>query len=138
MRFLRNHWIAWGLLVFWAGAIWYGSTISLGAVSPFRLFGVDKVGHAGEYAVLGMLAANALLTLSGGIYRWDAWQGAVAISGLWGWIDEIHQYWVPGRSTDPTDLIADLLGAGIGAWLYLRSIRRAGLQPPPESAADGH
>ena len=57
--------------------------------------------------------------------RESVWNGAVLISGLWGWIDEIHQFWVPGRNTDPTDLLADVIGAAVGAWILLRWLRPA-------------
>jgi VanZ family protein len=126
MKVLRNQWVAWGLLVCWACAIWYGSTISLGSESPFQLFGLDKAGHAVEFGILAYLAAHALL-LTGGIGRWGGWQGAVLLAGLWGWIDEVHQLWVPGRTTDPSDLLADIVGAAIGAWICLKLTR-----PRPE------
>lgn len=127
MTFFRRPAVAWGLFLIWAGAIWYGSTLSLGSGSPFRFFGVDKLGHAVEFGFLGMLAANALLTLPRfstesekmGRVLWSA----VAVAGVWGLIDEIHQIWVPGRTTDPFDLVADVLGASIGAWIVLRRIR---------------
>lgn len=127
MTFFRRPAVAWGLFLIWAGAIWYGSTLSLGAESPFRIFGVDKLGHAVEFGLLGVLVANALLTLprfsvsDEGENRvlWSA----VAIVGVWGLVDEIHQLWVPGRNTDPFDLVADVLGATIGAWMVLRRFR---------------
>ncbi len=120
MKLLRRPGFAWAMLVICAGAIWHDSTLSLGEESPFRLFGIDKLAHAGEYGILGFLAANALLSLSRGIRAGDAWQGGILLAGLWGWIDEVHQYWVPGRTTDPVDLLADILGAAAGAWLCLR------------------
>jgi len=130
MALLRQRVVAWGLLVGWAGVIWYGSSLELGAGSPFRFFGVDKLGHAAEYAILGLLAANALAAQRAGgrlrpIPLGGLWQGAVLLTALWGWIDEIHQYAVPGRQTDPLDLLADILGACLGAWIALWPWRRA-------------
>jgi VanZ family protein len=124
------------MLVIYAGAIWYGSTLSLGEESPFRLFGLDKLAHAGEYGILGFLATNALLSLRRGIEEGDAWQGGFLLAGLWGWIDELHQYWVPGRTTDPVDLLADILGAAAGAWLCLR-ILKPGAQSDDDPNNDG-
>lgn len=94
---------------------------------PFRFFGIDKMGHAAEFGILGLLAANALLSAPGLCNmvpgRESVWQGAVLMAGLWGLIDEIHQFWIPGRNTDPTDLLADVVGAAVGAWILLRWIR---------------
>lgn len=130
MNLLRRPVFAWGLVIIWAGGIWFGSNISLGSESPFRFFGVDKMGHVAEFGLLGLLAANALLSRSplpaGILGRESAGHGAVLLAGIWGWIDEIHQFWVPGRNTDPLDLVADVVGAAIGAWICLRWIR------PPE------
>jgi len=72
-----------------------------------------------EYALLGMLAANALVAVRPEASRWDLGQGALALTALWGWIDELHQFGVPGRSTDPFDLAADVLGAALGIWFFL-------------------
>jgi VanZ family protein len=117
----------------WAGAIWFGSNLSIGEESPINFIGLDKLGHAIEFGILGLVAANALLTLTGrnqsnrssSSQRESVWNGAVLIAALWGWLDEIHQFWVPGRNTDPSDLLADVIGAAIGAWVLLRWMRPA-------------
>jgi VanZ family protein len=115
--------VAWSLLVVWAAVIWYGSSFSLGTRSIFTLFGVDKLAHMAEYALLGLLAARAVIRSWPSASAWEAGQGGVALAGLWGWLDEIHQFYVPGRSTDPFDLAADILGAVAGAWIALRLLR---------------
>lgn len=127
MNIFRRSVFAWGIVILWAGGIWFGSNISIGSELPFRFFGIDKIGHAAEFGILGLLAANALLSAPGlgGMVpgRESVWQGAVLMAGLWGLIDEIHQFWIPGRNTDPTDLLADVVGAAVGAWILLRWIR---------------
>jgi len=46
---------------------------------------------------------------------------------LWGAIDEAHQAWIPGRTMDSGDLVADAAGAVAGAvGAGLRSRRRDG------------
>jgi hypothetical protein len=67
----------------------------------------DKVVHATLYAVLG-----GLLRLATG--RVGA---AVAIAAAVGMADEIYQSTIPGRSPDPLDWVADVLGAFAGAAL---------------------
>lgn len=133
MNILQRPAVAWGILVLWAGAIWYGSSLRIGIESPIHFIGLDKLGHAVEFGILGLVAANALFILLrpgesiSGMKkkRESVWNGAVLIAGLWGWIDEIHQFWVPGRNTDPTDLLADVIGAAVGAWILLRWLRPA-------------
>lgn len=50
---------------------------------------------------------------------------SLLITGLYGVSDEVHQYFVPGRSASPYDALADLLGAGIvcGLWYFKLSRR---------------
>ena len=130
MILLRNRAIAWGLLSVWAGAIWYASSISLDVTPPLTIIGFDKLGHFAIYAVFSYLAAHALATLEfnrPSLNRdlRDPWHGALLLTALWGWIDEIHQFWVPGRQTDPLDFVADVLGGCLGAWIALGPMRRA-------------
>jgi hypothetical protein len=67
---------------------------------------IDKFGHFALFAVLA-----ALLYLAGLGARW-----AVLGAAIFGVSDEIHQIFVPGRSPDVRDWIADLLGALAGVW----------------------
>jgi VanZ family protein len=71
--------------------------------------------HVGAYAGLAGLAVRALAR---GIPRnvtWPVVAGAVAIAALYGVSDEYHQRFVPGRDFDPFDILADALGAILGA-----------------------
>jgi len=47
---------------------------------------------------------------------------AFTISFLYGISDEIHQYFVPNRSSSVYDVIADGIGIWAGIWLYLRRV----------------
>jgi len=139
--------IAWGLYLGWAVAIWIGSSLQLGPESPLRLTFPDKLVHAVEFGILGLLGANALLTRArlsatkkAGAGRAGAgnpaksiWLQAVLLAGLWGAIDEVHQLFVPGRQSDPLDVVADLIGAACGAWLLIRlAAPRSESGPEPE------
>ena len=44
-----------------------------------------------------------------------AFAHGVALTALWGAADELHQKFVPGRSSDVADFAADLLGALVAA-----------------------
>lgn len=102
---------AWGPAVLWAVVIFVASAqprVPLPKVGHW-----DKLSHFGAYAVLGLLLARG--TAASALNGW--W--AVALAALYGATDEIHQAFVPGRSPELGDWIADVLGAAAGAFLYL-------------------
>lgn len=92
--------------------------------------GSDKVLHFLAYAILGALWMRALRPGPG-----RAGVGlllATALAAGFGAVDEWHQSFVPGRSADVLDLLADLLGAvaGAAAYAYLIGRRVARLDHP--------
>jgi hypothetical protein len=99
---------AWALLIFGLSSI-------PGASFPAsKLLSYDKLLHAGVYAVLGGLCFLALRR------RWPQKPSvlvlvATALSTLYGITDEFHQSFVPGRSPDVHDVLADCVGALVGA-----------------------
>ena len=73
----------------------------------------DKVLHFGFY---GGLAAVTLRATSGGRLTgitWTVIAAAWAIATAYGATDEFHQAFVPHRSADLADLVADSLGAAV-------------------------
>jgi VanZ family protein len=83
---------------------------------PFARFAMrDKIAHAFEYAGLGVFVAHAVLRTWPDRSRARLFSVAVLIAGAWGVLDEIHQAFVPGRSADVLDAVADVLGATAGA-----------------------
>jgi hypothetical protein len=102
----------------WAAGLFALSSLPLGDGSLdfwWRFEHDDKVVHAALYAVLG-----ALLRLGSG-------RGSVAVAGggLVGVVDEwVVQARVPGRHPDPFDLLADVVGAALGAWAVSVLARR--------------
>ena len=97
-------------------------------IEAFHHF-VRKTAHFVEYAVLGMLAVNALRT-----YRMNkAWRflSPVAICLAYAVTDEVHQYFVPKRSAQIWDVLLDTLGGTVGViamllfvWLVKRFKRK--------------
>lgn len=89
--------------------IFFASTRSTVAGPGFS--NSDKVAHFGAYGLL----ATLICRLGTG------WRGA-----LWGLLgasafgatDEWHQYYVPGRSSDVFDWVADTTGAALAVSLY--------------------
>ena len=77
----------------------------------------DKLVHFVLYGVQAFL-----------LYRAVTWPGEPGFSALrvlaivgtmavWAVADETHQYWIPGRSMEGGDVMADVIGATVGASL---------------------
>jgi VanZ family protein len=92
---------------------------------PSAVLSEDKLLHLAEYSALGLLLFHALGT--GGRPPVRAAALALLLASLYGASDEIHQYFVPDRSCDVFDWMADTaggaLGAGFAAFLRLRRAR---------------
>lgn len=89
--------------------IFYASSRSRIAAPPVA--NVDKYGH---FLVYGLLAT--LLCRCGA--GWRAAGAALLAASAFGASDEWHQSFVPGRSSDVRDWVADTLGAALAVALY--------------------
>jgi VanZ family protein len=90
----------------------------------------DKLLHLVEYAAFAVAVTWGLSHVGPGLGRAARW--AALLGSLYGATDEFHQRFVPHRSADVADWVADTLGAALGAllaWLILRRWRaRATIQ----------
>jgi hypothetical protein len=80
----------------------------------------DKTGHSIGYALLGGLFLRAFARGRLRDVTWRRALAAIALAILYGISDEFHQVFVPGRSADRYDVLADSLGATLGVavgWL---------------------
>ena len=84
----------------------------------------DKGVHLLEYAVLAWLNARALRRTSPAARPWKLLLGAAAITIGWGYLDEVHQAFVPGRDASLGDLVADAAGAVVGVLAHGGAARR--------------
>ena len=76
---------------------------------------MDKLAHAGAYALLGFFFFRAFRTTSVGKKTvWLVIFSALSAT-LYGISDEIHQYFVPSRTADVLDMAANTAGSVIGA-----------------------
>ncbi|MFK7988779.1 MAG: VanZ family protein [Sandaracinaceae bacterium] len=124
--------LAWTPAVAFMGLIWMVSSFDLGEVRLSAFPFGDKGVHALEYGVLGFLVAHAASRTwpHRGLMRTMPF--AVFVTVLFGLLDEIHQAFVPGRSSEVLDLVADSVGALGGALLAggIRGARRLRLSRP--------
>ncbi|OGL79447.1 hypothetical protein A3J43_02025 [Candidatus Uhrbacteria bacterium RIFCSPHIGHO2_12_FULL_54_23] len=112
-----RHWLP---PLLWAVLIFIGSSIP-GREIPGMVSTASILLHVGEYCALAALAARAGARQPGGMQGWQIAVVAFAAAVWFAVTDEIHQAWVPGRTVDTMDFIADAAGAGAGtlAWYFL-------------------
>jgi VanZ family protein len=117
------------------GVIWILSSMSHPPVDvtslPFR----DRGAHFLSFGSVAFWVAHGTMASFPRVHALRAVAFAVLAAALWGLLDEIHQTFVPGRSPDIVDLLADTLGAVVGASLraairIVRPARRARHDPP--------
>ena len=110
------------LAVSWAGLIFYLSS-QPGIDAPMLFPGQDKLFHLIAYAVLGFFAMGSVRPSASGQHtRQQIWL-VVLLVMFYGISDEIHQYFVPGRSSETLDALADALGALLGVWAMVYLVR---------------
>ena len=85
----------------------------------------DKALHFAEYSVLGLLLFRALRGEE--LPFWPAIVLAALLTSTYGASDEWHQAFVPHRTSDAADWLADTIGGGIGASVY--GLARNGMKP---------
>lgn len=109
-RFLFN----WGPVLLLALAIYINTAIPHGITLP-NLW--DKVAHFFTFLVLGFLTTRALLLTRDFGRGTGVFLGSVLVL-FWGVLDELHQYFVPGRESSWGDGMADAVGGIVGALLF--------------------
>lgn len=101
----------------------------IGSYTP-SLPGVDKVVHATLYGVMAVLLFRAVLSAGMRSSR-DAGivLALLAVISLAAWVDEWHQQFIPGRSRDIADWIADSAGAAFCILIASAARRRRESHP---------
>ncbi len=116
----------WVPVALYAGVIFYLSAQSHPEeqLPSFLLKDVsDKVLHAVEYGILGLLCYRAFRWAAGPAVAQQAVVLAIMTASVYGVTDEVHQFFVPFRESSWLDWLADTIGAAIGAisWRFIRS-----------------
>jgi VanZ family protein len=102
---------------------WLDPQISFATLNAIQ-FGIRKLGHLTEYAVLAMLLWRALRSGT----RWQMkisilFLVAALACAIFAASDEFHQSFVPSRTPSPHDVMIDICGAFLGlavCWMFAR------------------
>ena len=122
---LRWRWLAPALG--YAAFIYFLSSLSNPfPFTPTGFLAWDKLHHFVEYVAFGALLAWGLARAGLAISSGGVW--AVVLGSAYGLTDEVHQAFVPNRSADPRDWVADTVGALVGAVVVALILRRRGAQ----------
>lgn len=114
----------WLPALVWAALIFVLSSIP-GPQFPLPARNLDKLIHAAIFGVLGALCWRGVnATFLRGAAQWRIVLIAVVLTTLYGLADEMHQMFVPRRSPDPNDVLADAVGGLMGALLCVAIVAR--------------
>jgi len=135
--------LVWASLIFWGSTDllsdrqtsrfigpllrWFVPDLSEEAVGRVQ-YGVRKLGHIAEYAVLAILLHRAIRGPAAGEKRAWSWRCAFWAFGLavgYAVTDELHQAAVATRYGSWLDVLIDAAGAAVGLALY-RAFERNG------------
>jgi len=108
-----------------AGILWFLSSQSTLPRPPGPL-GWDKLQHLIAY---GALAFTIGLWVSMAFWKRRPWCAVLLttmVGSVYGAIDEIHQYFVPGRHCDILDWVANTIGSFLGALAMMFIMRKLG------------
>ena len=136
-RFVRY----WMPAIVWMALIFFGSTDILSAEHTSRFlvpflrwvdpqisfamlntiqFGIRKLAHLTEYAILAMLLWRALRSGTRGQMKMSILFLIAALGcAIFAASDEFHQSFVPSRTSSPTDVMIDVCGALVGLAICL-------------------
>lgn len=130
--------LLWGPVVAYLAVIFYLSAQS----SPPTPGGLpDKLAHAIEYFALGVLVFRAVAGGFGERVTAARAMTTMIIALTYAVSDEVHQLFVPNRTADARDVLADAAGASLAlfacwAWNIIVTSNRRGRGPDKARATD--
>ena len=110
----------------WGMAIFVSSSIPSDQLPPLAVFGFDKLVHFAIFLVFCWLSHRALrLQESFRFLQSHSLKASIAITVVYGILDELHQSFVPGRNSSAYDVIADAIGAVLYGGAYWVLVSRS-------------
>jgi VanZ family protein len=122
---------AWGPALAYMAVIWWLSSMPIVLPLP-SIPWRDKAAHVMQYGTLGALVARAVRGTWPQLGTTRALLWAALITAGWGYLDEVHQAFVPGRDANAFDLLADAVGALLGTSLYGAALALLGRKRHPQ------
>ena len=110
-------------LFLWSATILVLTSLPAQEMPEINLWNWDKLAHCFVYLVLAVLVMRYLLEVRGYIPA-KALKLCIIIGAAFGGIDEVHQFFIPGRSCAWQDFIADFIGVLFGGYMAFRYFRR--------------
>ncbi len=114
----------WLPIVAYSAFIFYLSSGAVPGIFQLRFRSMDKLLHAGEFLVWGLLCGWAVATSFPGLSGRRLLFTVAIIGTLYGLSDELHQSLVPGRNADPWDVAADFTGSLVAGCIVCALSRR--------------
>jgi VanZ family protein len=111
----RPRWALWGPPVIYAFFIFHFSSES-NPLPVLTSLVWDKALHVTEYGGFALLLCRAFR--GEGLRWWWSVLLAAMVASVYGATDEWHQLFVPQRTSDVADWLADVVGAAAGSCLY--------------------
>jgi len=121
----------WIPAVIWACVVFGLSSIPGRSIPSLGFSAQDKLAHGFVFGTLAILVLWALRGTRFDRRPWFAVALAVVIATAYGVSDEFHQRFVPFRSPDVFDVIADGAGALLGAVVFSLWTRRRSRMSDP-------
>ena len=104
----------WAPPVLWMGFLFFLSELQV--QNNFWFSGIDKLIHSVLYGILGVCLAWSKLRTGSKIPGYQL----LLVGIVYGYLDEWHQSFVPGRFPSWGDGLADVLGLVIGFYFFNR------------------
>jgi VanZ family protein len=99
-------------LLIWGVIIFILSSIETVPHFETPIITEDKLAHISIYFVFCWLSHRALFFQTKfPLLKWHSLVGAFLLTCLYGYLDEVHQLFVPGRTYDYYDMLANAIGA---------------------------
>ena len=118
---LLKYWlppILWGLIIFSFSSLQVGSSNEI----YWKDFVIKKTAHIVEYSILAVLLYRAMI--GSDIEKKKAIIFSMLIVSLYGFTDEFHQSFTPGREPRIRDVIIDTIGGALGVLTFCKVLEK--------------